>query len=94
MKKQKSQCKAVEVTLNSKEKNSKIFVWISFKNAASGFWSGRCCVITHCLLVVQGGHIGQGLNSPVTSFRYTLVAGILSRHLNYIVIEDTDFTVV
>ena len=35
MKKYKSQCKAVEVTLNSKEENSSDSFWISSKNSAS-----------------------------------------------------------
>jgi hypothetical protein len=34
--KQKSQGKAVEATVNSKEENSQNFVWISFNNSASG----------------------------------------------------------
>ncbi len=34
--KKKSQAKAVEVTVNSKEKTFETFVWISSKNLASG----------------------------------------------------------
>jgi hypothetical protein len=36
LKKEKSQGKAAEVPVNSKEKTLKTFVWISSKNSASG----------------------------------------------------------
>jgi hypothetical protein len=41
LKKYKSQGKAVEVTVNSKEENTYAFVWISSKNSVSGQITGQ-----------------------------------------------------
>jgi hypothetical protein len=64
LKKEKSQGKAVDVTVNSKEE--KLFVWISSKNLASGDEGSRprkLPIISFVLCVISLTDVGSGMGA-------------------------------